>query len=268
MNDAQDWDVIWRWQWFRRALWMPHFRDAAHPEGRPARSCILWQWILNQYGATRVLDANAGLGQRAVLLAECGLDMVGSDSSPMGISCARELAGYCEARVEFVQSHWADLGQKYPEEFDAIIHDAINWCQNEKEMQVAIAGLAGALKPGGVIIFTGADEWSHPEEREKNLERLWSATPRYQIRGEYQRDGLDLKMLVARDLVDFGVVENYLFLIKQGEELRLETAAICNSLKWTWNDFKKVFHTAGFSNIESVKIPAGKREHILNIARK
>ena len=49
---------------------------------------------------------------------------------------------------------------------------------------------------------------------------------------------------------------------------RLETATICNSVEWTWDDYQHVCHEAGFSSLESVKVPVGRREHVFNVARK
>src|SRR2546423_15201990 len=91
MNRTEDWDIIWRWQWFRRALWQPYFRDPSHPEGRPARSVPIWTWALEQHEASRVLDCQCGMGLRTILLREAGFEMVGADANEIAVRHAAAL---------------------------------------------------------------------------------------------------------------------------------------------------------------------------------
>src|SRR5437016_5257153 len=124
MNRSEDWDIIWRWQWFRRELWQPYFRDPSHPEGRPARSTPIWTWVLQQHEAKRVLDCQCGLGLRTILLQEEGFDMVGADPSANATKHAAELAGLFNLEIPFHHCEWQDLGEMFDQEFDAIVNDA------------------------------------------------------------------------------------------------------------------------------------------------
>ena len=268
MNQSEDWDVIWRWQWFRRALWQPYFRDPSHPEGRPARTAPIWTWLLKQYEAKRVLDCNSGLGLRAIILREAGFDVVGTDNSELAVNYARELAAYRNLDIPFHHCLWQDLGEQFGSEFDAIVNDAFAWTLTKKELRFAAHNFYSILKPGGTLMFTGADQWTQPEERGTLVEHAWQAAPRFQLRNDYERDGTHLTLVVARDKGEIGVVENYLFVVRDETGPRLETAAICNSVQWTWDDYQAVCREAGFTSLESVKVPVGRREHILNVARK
>jgi SAM-dependent methyltransferase len=268
MNQSEDWDVIWRWQWFRRPLWQPCFRDASHPEGRPARSVPVWVWALKQYDAVRVLDCNCGLGQRAILLQEAGFDMVGSDGSAVAVECARELAESHGLTIPFHHCTWQHLGEQFGAEFDAIVNDAFAWTLNRTELRFAAHNFASLLKPGGVLIFTGADQWSPADDRAALIDHAWESAPRFQLRNDYEDGGVHMTLVVARDKGDQGVVENYLFVVRDQDGPRLETATICNSVQWTWEDYQAICREAGFSSLESVKVPVGKREHVLNIAHK
>lgn len=268
MNQSEDWDIIWRWQWFRRALWEPYFRDPSHPEGRPARSMPIWNWVLERYGAHRVLDCSCGLGLRCIILHEAGYEAVGTDNSAVAIEHARELAASRNLPIPFYHCLWQDLGDQFDSEFDAIINDAFAWTLHRTELRFAAHNFASILKPGGVLIFTGADQWSDPNERPALIERMWEASPRFQLRTDYEREGTQMTLVVVRDKSELGIVENYLFIIRDQSGLRLETAAICNSVQWTWEDYQHVCHEAGFSSLESIKVPVGRREHILNVAQK
>src|SRR5690349_16597193 len=110
MNRSEDWDVIWTWQWFRRPLWESGFRDPTHPEGRPARSAPVWIHLFKQFGAERVLDCTCGLGLRAIVLKEAGVDMAGTDVSGVAIQHAQELAASSNLEIPFRQCQWQDLG--------------------------------------------------------------------------------------------------------------------------------------------------------------
>lgn len=268
MNQSEDWDVIWRWQWFRRALWQPYFRDTSHPEGRPARTAPIWTWLLREYGANRVLDCNCGLGMRAIILQEAGFDMVGTDISPTAVACAKELAEARNLSIPFHHCLWNDLGEKFGSEFDAIVNDAFAWTLSRSELRFAAHNFYSLLKPGGTLIFTGADQWTQAEDRATQVEHAWQSAPRFQLRNDYERDGTHLTLVVTRDKGEIGVVENYLFVVRDDTGPRLETAAICNSVQWTWDDYQAVCREAGFSSLESVKVPVGRREHVLNVARK
>ncbi len=268
MNQSEDWDVIWRWQWFRRALWQPYFRDPSHPEGRPARTTPIWTWLLRENGAKRVLDCNSGLGLRAVLLQEAGFDVVGTDISEIAVIYARELAESRNLQIPFYHCLWQDLGERFGSEFDAIVNDAFAWTLTKQELRFAAHNFFSVLKPGGTLVFTGADQWTQAEDRSILIEHAWESAPRFQLRNDYERDDTHLTLIVARDKGEVGVVENYLFVVRDETGPRLEIAAICNSVQWTWDDYQAVCREAGFSSLESIKVPAGRREHILNIARK
>ncbi len=268
MNSSEDWDVIWRWQWFRRALWQPHMKDPSHPEGRTARTAPVWDWVLKEYKAERVLDCNAGLGLRTILLHESGFDAVGTERSAVAVEHARELADMLGLPIAYHHCLWADLGERFQAEFDAVINDALSWMQTRSDLRFAVHNFASVLKPGGVLIFTGADQWSHIEDHTTLIDHAWAAAPRFQLRSDYTHDDTHLTLLVARDKSDVGVVENYLFVVRDDQGARLETASICNSLRWTWPDYQAVFREAGFTKLESVKVPIGRREHVLNVATK
>ncbi len=268
MNHTEDWDVIWRWQWFRRSIWQPHFQDPSHAEGKPARTAPIWNWLLNDLGAKRILDCNCGLGLRAILLSQAGFDVVGTDRSAAAIEHARQLAEDCGVDVPFHHLDWASLGERFSLEFDAIINDAYSWTLSRPDLRFATHNFFSALKPGGNLIFTGADMWSGKVDKSAVVDQAFSGGPRFQLRSDFEESGSSVTLVVARDRGDQGVIENYLFVIRDEDGPRLETASICNSLQWTWEDYVAVCHEAGFSGVESVKVPAGRREHILNVARK
>ena len=268
MNTYEDWDTIWKWQWFRRATWQPYFRDPNHPEGRAARTTPIWTWALQSLGCQSVLDANIGLGQRAVLLSEAGFQVTGVDVSPVAVLHASELAASRNIEFPTYVCDWQELASSFEMRFDAVINDSFVWILERQRLLVAAKNIYQVLKPGGKLIFTGPDQSSGPLDRSTTMEHTWRSAPRFQIRSDYERDDTFLTLVVARDREEVGVVENYLFVVRDKSGVRLETATICNAILWAWSDFESVLREAGFSNVESIAVPVGRREHTLNVATK
>src|SRR5258708_7418060 len=199
MNQSEDWDVIWRWQWFRRDLWQPYFRDPSHTEGRPAPLTPVWTNILLQFDVKSVLDCTCGMGLRAIILQEAGFEVTGTDVSAVAIQHANELASDSDQSISFHQAKWQDLGDRFSHQFDAVVNDAFSFTLSRTELRFAAHNFASVLKPGGVLIFTGADQWSSPEDKETRLEQSWQAAPRFQMRNDYENQGTHPRMLVGRE---------------------------------------------------------------------
>ncbi|MEP6756245.1 MAG: class I SAM-dependent methyltransferase [Chthonomonadales bacterium] len=268
MNTHEDWDTIWKWQWFRRATWQPYFRDANHPEGRAARTTPIWTWALQSLGCESVLDANVGLGLRAVLLAEAGFNVTGVDISPVAVLHASELAASRDLDFPIYVSECSDLASSFEKRFDSVINDSFVWILDRKDLLVAAKNIYTVLKPGGKLIFTGPDQHSGPMDRSSTMDHTWRSAPRFQIRSDYERDDTFLTLVVARDREEVGVVENYIFVVRDKSGVRLEMASICNAILWSYEDYESVLKEAGFQSVESIAVPVGRREHMLNVATK
>lgn len=268
MNQPEDWNTIWKWQWFRRDSWLPHFRDPSHPEGRPARSAAIYGNLLAENNVSKVLDCSCGLGLRSICLHESGFEVTGSDISTTAIQHALELADQLGIHIRLRQCLWNDLGECFDRDFDAVINDELAMTRSRSELRFAVHNFFSILKPGGILAFTGANQWSEHVERNERIERSFSSQPRFQLRSIAENEGIELTLLVARDKGEHGVVDNYLFISRDQNGANLEIATICNSVDWSWSDYQAVCHEAGFAALESVRVPLGTRDHVLNVARK
>ncbi|NUQ71427.1 MAG: class I SAM-dependent methyltransferase [Chthonomonadales bacterium] len=268
MNTSNDWDVIWKWQWFRRAQWQPHYRDPNHAEGRPARATPIWSQALKQSGAERVLDCCCGLGLRAILLKEDGFDVTGVDGSDVAIRHAIELAEARELFIPFERCSCEHLGARFHNEFDAVIQDGLMWAGDPDQLRFLIHNCAAALKRGGSLIFTGPEQWARAEDRQARLEHAWNSSPRFQVRAECAHGGIHMTLVVARDREEFAIVEHYLFVVHENGVTHLETASIRNSMQWTWQDLQEACMEAGFHSVQTVQIEIGGHEHHINVAQR
>lgn len=105
----------------------------------------------------KVLDAGCGTGAPiAAELLRLGFDVYGIDSSAAMI---RRFRANCPAaHAQHSTLAGSDL---FGESFDAVIAWGVLFHLDPRDQELAIAKLAGALKPGGTLLFTaGRDEGS------------------------------------------------------------------------------------------------------------
>ncbi len=245
-----DWDLIHRWEWFRREKWRQGFR--AHISGAGGGPARAFGDLANSIDAKVVLDASCGLGRRAILLAEKGLNVLGSDVSGTAITHARELARDENSPVTFFRSAWNDLPKNMPHHFDGILVTGLNLEPSWDHLGIALVGLYHALQPGGFLMFVGATEneppTSGPAER---VEREWKIKPAESVEW-FNREGRVTCALVnlrykAADYID----ERFLYVSEENGESRLESTTLRRPAYWTWTHWKDVTRMAGFQSLET-----------------
>jgi SAM-dependent methyltransferase len=99
---------------------------------------------------TRVLDAGCGTGKSFLPLLARGFEVTACDQSPAMLEVAASKTGGA------VELHCSDLRELEPlGEFDLItcLDDVANYLTDPVELGAALAGLAGNLRPGGVLVF-------------------------------------------------------------------------------------------------------------------
>jgi SAM-dependent methyltransferase len=102
----------------------------------------------------RVLDAGCGPGRHALALARRGIDVVGVDLSDDFIALAREQAAGMD-HAAFLVVDVRDLA--FDREFDAVIclcQGGFGLLGGGEDEDRALAGLAGALRPGGRLALS------------------------------------------------------------------------------------------------------------------
>ncbi|MCL2001451.1 MAG: class I SAM-dependent methyltransferase, partial [Planctomycetes bacterium] len=156
-----DWDLVHRWNWFRRDMWRQEFRTAVGGKGGgPTRA---FAELAQMVGAQVLLDASCGLGKRAIHLAKEGAGIIGSDISENAILNAREFARSENAPVTFFRSPWNELPKNMPHHFDGALATGLSLEPSWDRLVAALAGLFQALHPGGFLMFAGAAETESPD---------------------------------------------------------------------------------------------------------
>src|SRR4051794_36013222 len=99
----------------------------------------------------RILDVACGTGKSSQPLLRRGYEVTACDVSPGMVEVARERLGLPAGRV-FVADmrHLPELSG-----FDAVtcLDDAVNYLLDRSELADALAGMARALRPGGLLVF-------------------------------------------------------------------------------------------------------------------
>jgi SAM-dependent methyltransferase len=254
MNTSATWDIYWREQTRRRATWLPK----ALAQGGWAHTNALFhlEVLRKESGARRVLDAACGVGAGMVALAKLGFEVTGSDVSPSAIAFAREWFNELglEARVEVAD--WSNLPRAFPGmHFDAILCDALVWCETTAEITAAARSFAEVLRPGGIVIFHGTFPEATRETLASFLEEAAARPPLEECCG-----GLSHTCVyeVDRD----ALVELHSFTDADG---RVTMCQLRQLYRHTWPDITQAFDDAGGWELEPrlVKVKKEKRRFVV-----
>jgi SAM-dependent methyltransferase len=268
---SSGWDTFWRWEWFHREQWLAGFRE--RKRGSPTAFKQVLDDVARVARPPVVLDASCGFGLKTIVMKELALDVVGSDASPVAVEKARELAADEGLDVEYFVSRWDELPSRTDRRFDGVFNDALSWVTSREEFEASLQGFLGVLKPGGILLFMGAEQGgsADPEHRRQLLEELWRRHPRFSVAWTCERDGIRCTDVLVREKGDGFVDEHNVYLIEDGSSPRLETATIRQPVCWHWPLLDEMFGKAGFSKLETRAfegLGAGGSTIKLNIATK
>lgn len=113
-----------------------------------------WRDLFDRHGIRSVLDAACGTGGHVLAFARRGLNAVGADLSPAMIRVAREKAAAEGVKARFVRVAFDELPDHFGLEFDAVLGlgNSLPHLLTEADLAAAFAGMAGVLRPDGVLV--------------------------------------------------------------------------------------------------------------------
>ncbi|MCC8181187.1 MAG: class I SAM-dependent methyltransferase [Planctomycetes bacterium] len=248
-----DWDLVHRWEWFRRASWRQGFRTAIHGAGGgPARA---FAELARTTDSQVLLDASCGLGRRAIYLSEKGLNILGSDISGVAVNYARELAKAENASVTFFRSAWNELPKNMPHHFDGILVTGLGLEPSWDHLGVAMVGLYHALNNDGFLMFVGAPENEAEQDPKDRVEKAWSAEPQEKAEWFVRDDNISCTQVKLRYKAADYIDERYLYVSEENGVPRLESTTIRRPADWTWRHWRDLTRMAGFSSLETREFP-------------
>lgn len=248
-----DWDLVHRWEWFRRESWRQGFRTAVHGQGGgPARA---FAELARMVDAKVLLDASCGLGRRAVYLAEKGVNILGSDTSGMAVTHARELARDENAPVTFFRSAWDELPKNMPHHFDGILVTGLNLEPSWDKLGADLVGFFHALHPGGFLMFVGAGEGEPPGAPGARVEKDWNSQPPERVEWFFREGRVTCALIKLRTKEPDYIDDRLMYVSEENGETRLESTVIRRPAYWTWKHWRDASRMAGFCHLETRTYP-------------
>ena len=246
-SGARAWDIVWKWKWFAREQWQPGFRKAKEGTRRAMAS------LLPKLDVKSVLDCSCGLGWKTILLKEMGYDVEGCDGSAFAVKHASELASDEGHDIRFFRSRWERLGETCGRRYDCVYCDAFAWITTRRSLRASARGVYSVLKRGGTFVFQGAHQWSRESDRQRLIDEEYKAEGPFEALPTYEKDGVRLVTLIAREKKQDGILGNRIHIIDDNGTVRIEIASIPDLCKWTWADYRETLSGAGFCDVYSVK---------------
>ena len=244
-----DWDLIHRWEWFRRSCWREGFRSALHGQGGGVTRAFAD--LAHLVGAEVLLDASCGLGRRVIALTEKGYNTVGSDRSGVAVLRAQELARDENSPATFFRSSWNTLPRNIPHHFDAILAPGLEMEPTFDRLGTAFVGLFHSLKPGGFVMWTGAGEQDAQDDSGKKRLAHVKCEPAERVEWFHREGKLTCALLkqykVEADFID----ERRLYISEEGGAANLETTVIRWPGYWHWTHWQDLTRMAGFEHVET-----------------
>ena len=240
------WEIFYRWEWFRRAQWLPKY-PALSQRGRAWLDSF--GRLLGDPEGKVVLDCSCGFGAKTAALRHMGFRTYGSDGCSFAVEKARELARERSLNIEYFASTWVDLPAQAPARFHGVFNDALSWIVTEEEFEASIRSIREALLPGGVFVFLGAREGDPPGEGLKLLREELERVPKFSVERHHVADGTECTCLLAREPGEDYIDLHRLYLIRQPSGQRLETSTIRNPFYWDWPRLARLFARSGYSRL-------------------
>jgi ubiquinone/menaquinone biosynthesis C-methylase UbiE len=147
------WDTLFREKKHRLDDPLPAVSAFAESLLASARSANASDLTVPLTSACRILDLGCGAGRHTVLLAQMGLEVLGVDVSPRGLSATRDRFSPQLPHAVLCQACMTHLPYRNAE-FDAVVSTYVIYHGTLELIQRAVAEIERVLLPGGGILLT------------------------------------------------------------------------------------------------------------------
>jgi SAM-dependent methyltransferase len=243
MPGGTDWDRYWRYELFRRSCDPLDFRKWKRDSQRE---------LAKLHPGALLLDSTAGLGDHTINLAEEGFRVEACDASEVAIEATREALAAAKLDVPVFRASWSELGRAG--RYDVVFNDALHWIYDEAELRAALAGLFGALRPGGALVFFFADaakphEGAGLEIMAWDIEQ-WPEPTR--LMWEHERDErTSVSLTISRQIGDDFIDEHHRYRVRDHEGERIDELILRRVYRWDWYALSRVLRDIGFVDLRS-----------------
>jgi SAM-dependent methyltransferase len=249
MAAPNDWHTWWRWELFRRRVDPIDFRRWKADSSRELRRLPVGQDLDGR--PPRLLDASCGMGFHALIQHELGFEVEACDACDLALASARALFAEAEAPIPAFAARWEDLGDLRPGRYDLIFNDEVHQLRPRAALLAVLRGFAGALRPGGALVFFFADA-AKPDDGVNQAAWEWQHMDRDRLAWTARDGGLEVSLrVVAERAGDDLILEHHRYAIREdGQPDRHEATTMGKSYLWDWDSILPVLTEAGFDRFE------------------
>lgn len=142
--------MAWYEQWFDRDEYELVYRERDESEAERVIDLILDR--VQPAAGARILDVGCGRGRHAVEFASRGFDVTGLDLSEQSLKIAERRALDRGVEIRLIEGDMREPVETGT--FDLVVNlfTAFGYFERESEHQRAVNAMAGALRPGGVLV--------------------------------------------------------------------------------------------------------------------
>lgn len=235
-----DFEVLARWEWFRRADWGADFSRSSVCKG--------FYQLVNETGADVCLDGDCGFADNALYLHDLGLaNVVCCDESEFILERAKERLSASGKSIPSFLSSMETLAGNAPHPFAAVFCPTLMLEPQWQTLHDKFCGIFSTLRPGGFLAFTGpaqGRDWMSlldDYSRSASEEAVWS-----------YRDG-DIsctKVIVRGEAAENFADERIMHVINEAGTCRIESTTRRLPAYWSWNIMADLVRQSGFCHLE------------------
>jgi SAM-dependent methyltransferase len=243
-----DWDAWWRWEIFRRRVDPIDFRRWKADSSRALRE--LPEGRDRDGRPPRLLDASCGMGLHALIQHELGFEVEACDASAVALAAARALFDAEGAAIPTFQTRWEELGTLRSGRYDLIFNDEVHQVRPHAALLEVLRGFAGALRPGGSLVFFFADD-AKPDDGVNQATWAWEHMERDRHAWTARDGDLEVSLRVEAERAgDDLILEHHHYDIRpDGRPAERETVTLGRSYLWDWDRVLPVLREAGFDAV-------------------
>jgi glycine/sarcosine N-methyltransferase len=204
-------------------------------ETRFARERAAFERIVAEHQIRTAIDAGAGTGFHALLLAQLGVDVTATDISEKMLGVVQHHASELHVPVRTLRTSFQELSRGFPGQVDAVfcLGNSLVHLLSDDDVARVLSNFASVLRPGGLLMV-----------QILNYRKILASRER--IVGVQQRG--DSMFVRFYDFVDPLLQFNILHLRRERENWKAELRSTLLRPVWV-EDFERHLPVVGFSQV-------------------
>ncbi|MEX0603029.1 MAG: class I SAM-dependent methyltransferase [Bacteroidota bacterium] len=211
----------------------PQYDEMAGSAARTIREKPFFRLLVERHGIRTAIDAGAGTGFHAFLLAQLGVSVTAVDISAAMVDQLRENSRENGLRIETLVSGFQELGDRFRGEVDAVfcMGNSLAHLLEPGALDAGLESFGRVVKPGGILFLQLV-----------NFRRILAARERVQS----VRETPDHTFVRSYDYRE-GRIDFHIEIIEKGERAGARTKMTVTLRPISWEELDSALQKAGFS---------------------